>query len=131
MTTFLGSDRLDSSTPIQDCTPSLFAALADDREVWLRRIFASNEQLTPVLIACQQMACDIDVLNPPREVATEFRVVRIGDTTFDVEGRLYGTEERVLARATSVISVTDPTTAESVQIAPWLERTLQRKIQHG
>ena len=119
------------TSPTYDCTPMLFAAMADDSSVWLRRIFTATPGLTPVLIACQQMAGHVDIVEPPVDFTSEFHVVRLGDTTFDLEVHLLGVDGRILARSTSVISVVSSSSGQSTPIPPWLSRTLRKKGSHG
>ena len=131
MTAAIDSARRDLSFRASDSTPVLFTALSDDRDVWLRRVFPSSSELVPVLIACQQMAGHVEVFDPPVEFTSEFHIARIGDTTFDLEVRLLDNRNRVLARASNVISVMNCSTRQSAQIPTWLQRTLRKKVQHG
>ncbi len=109
-----------------DCTPSLFERLSSDGQTWLAQVFPQDCTFLPVVMARQEMAGHVDLLHPPQLVTSDFRVARLGVTTFDVEGWLVGLYGRTVARSTTVFAVTDRLSARTAVIPAWLSLSLSR-----
>ena len=113
-----------------DCIPMFLDRLASGAGKWLEDMFPPDSELLPVLLARQEMAGHVNFLTPPDLLNSEYRVVRVGETTFDLQGQLVDLSGRTVARSTTVFAVTNRMTTRTSEIPPWLARTLKRKDSH-
>jgi hypothetical protein len=122
------SEVLRGSTAARDCAPVLLDVLGDAERAWLERLVPAHEDVMPVLRARQQMSGPADVWTYPSGVSASFRVVRIGRTTFDVEGVLTDDAGRAVARSTSVLALVSTPSHEATPIPGWLDNMLQGEM---
>lgn len=131
MTVLIAHKDAQPPSASSDYTPILFDRLSSDGGEWLARVFPSNSDLIPVVMARQQMAGHVDLFRPLDLLSSTFRIVRIGSTTFDLEGSLVDQAGRTVARSTTVFAVANRLTSRTSEIPVWLMRTLKRKGSRG
>lgn len=129
MTAFVNAEARDGMS--EDRVPALFEELARDAQFWLTHVFPGDCGLIPVLLARQEMASHFDIVHSPSSPTPCFRIVRVGDSTFDLQAVLVDRSGRAALRATTVFGVADRATACLTSIPLWLSRTLKRKGSFG